>query len=101
MLDRILLIILILVGLFLSFRTYKTKNSQTKNSQLDSIYKEIQSLKEKRQTLDTQRFLLKLQEKTIHEEYNQIIERIKISPDSSQFLITVDLIRESRRLDSL
>jgi septal ring factor EnvC (AmiA/AmiB activator) len=100
LLDTVSLIVLFL-GLVLIFKScsqnYETSVRDTK---LDSIYSEINKLNTKVDSLQVQKKTLLVKEKTIHEEHLKTIERIILTADSSQHIITEELIREHKALDS-
>jgi outer membrane murein-binding lipoprotein Lpp len=98
---NILCILLFIIGIILCLDRCQKDYADIPDRRVDSLLTQIKTLSTKVDSLNFQKSILKSQEKTIHEEYNQMVERILLAPDSSQYLITDELIRENRRLDSL
>ena len=100
LLDAISLIVLFL-GLVLIFKSCSQKyETSVRDSKIDSIYSEINKLNTKVDSLQVQKKTLLVKEKRIHEEHLKTIERIILTADSSQHIITEELIREHKALDS-
>ena len=97
-LTDLLLIAVIILQLFLLFKPSK---DTPENPKIDAIYRDIDSLKAKDAKLLLKRDTLVRELTTIHNETTHTIEKISTTPDSMQFIITEQLIREHRRLDSL
>ena len=68
---------------------------------LDSMYQEIANVNSHIDSLKVQKKKIISEEKRIHEESTKTIERILLMPDSSQHLITEELISKHKQLDSL
>ena len=70
-------------------------------AKLDSIQNSINLLKIQVDSLSFQKKKLVSEQKIIHEESTKTIERILLAPDSSQYLITQELIWKHKQLDSI
>lgn len=70
-------------------------------SKLDSIQKSITQIQSRVDSLNVQKKKLVSEQRTIHEESTKTIERILLAPDSSQHLITEELIWKHKQLDSI
>lgn len=70
-------------------------------SKLDSIQKSITQIQTRVDSLNVQKKKLVSEQRTIHEESTKTIERILLAPDSSQHLITEELIWKHKQLDSI
>lgn len=71
------------------------------DSKLDSIKNSINLIKTQVDSLNVQKKKLVSEQRTIHEESTKTIERILLAPDSSQYLITQELIWKHKQLDSI
>lgn len=76
-------------------------NSYLAVRKIDSLYQAIAKVNTQIDSLKVTRKKLISEEKRIHEESTKIIERILLAPDSSQHLITEELVRDHRQLDSI
>jgi hypothetical protein len=76
-------------------------NSYLAVRKIDSLYQVISKVNTQIDSLKVTRKKLISEEKRIHEESTKIIERILLAPDSSQHLITEELVRDHRQLDSV
>lgn len=99
-LDAISLIALVLGLVLISKSCSENYQTSVRDTKLDSIYSEINKLNTKVDSLQVQKKTLLVKEKRIHEEHLKTIERILLAPDSSQHIITEELIREHKALDS-
>lgn len=70
-------------------------------SKLDSIQNSINLIKTQVDSLNVKKKKLVSEQKIIHEESTKTIERILLAPDSSQYLITQELIWKHKQLDSI
>jgi len=90
-----------ILGMILIFKSCSQEYESTvRISKIDSIYSDIISMNKKIDSLQETKKTLILKEKTIHEEHHKTVERILLAPDSSQYLITEELIRDHKQLDS-
>lgn len=96
-LTNILLVVVILLQISSLFIQTKPTNLPD----IKALENKIDSLNKKEGALLKQRDTLVNQVTNIHNETNKVLEKIIITPDSMQFLITDELIKEHRRLDSL
>lgn len=97
---------LCLVFFFLGFGMWMQKcqddyTTYVDRSKLDSIYKSITLIQTRVDSLNVQKKKLVSEQKTIHEESTKTIERILLAPDSSQHLITEELVGKHKQLDSI
>ena len=76
-------------------------NSYLAVRKIDSLYQVISKVNNKVDSLKVERKKLVSEEKRIHEESTKIIERILLAPDSTQHLITEELVSQHRQLDSV
>lgn len=95
-----------LVFFFLGFGMWMQKcqddySTYIDKSKLDSIQKSITQIQTRVDSLNVQKKKLVSEQKTIHEESTKTIERILLAPDSSQHLITEELIWKHKQLDSI
>lgn len=79
----------------------KEVTEYTTDNKLDSLTKQIQFLETGVDSLKVQKQKLISKEHIIYEESRKTIERILLAPDSLQFYITEDLIRQHKQLDSI
>lgn len=95
-----------LVFFFLGFGMWMQKcqddySTYIDKSKLDSIQKSIIQIQTRVDSLNVQKKKLVSEQRTIHEESTKTIERILLAPDSSQHLITEELIWKHKQLDSI
>jgi outer membrane murein-binding lipoprotein Lpp len=89
------------LGLMMIFKACSDDYQTTlKLDKIDSLYSVVTQLNIKVDSLNVKKKTLISKEKTIHEEHTKTIERILLAPDSSQYLITAELISKHRKLDS-
>ncbi len=97
---------LCLVFFFLGFGMWMQKcqddyTTFINKSKLDSIQNSINLMKTQVDSLNVKKKKLVSEQKIIHEESTKTIERILLAPDSSQHLITEELIGKHKQLDSI
>ena len=97
---------LCLVFFFLGFGMWMQKcqddfTEVKDKSKLDSIQNSINLMKTQVDSLNVKKKKLVSEQKIIHEESTKTIERILLYPDSSQYLITQELIWKHKQLDSI
>ena len=95
-------LVFFLLGLAMTINRCQEEFTEVKDrSKLDSIQNSINLMKTQVDSLNVKKKKLVSEQKIIHEESTKTIERILLYPDSSQYLITQELIWKHKQLDSI